>query len=128
MGTDTREKWIPAVIFFAFAIGAPAGEGNAQKNAKGPKEFAITVEKINETVKITATGRSGFHCNTLYPWKLTVEKKNNPPKVYKKQDARWFTQQKVVFEFPSSVGKRATLKLSVCNDVQCIMHEEKLFW
>ncbi len=128
MNAEIRKIWISAMLLLAFSTGLSAGEKNDQKKAPEPKEVAIKVEKTKETVKITATGKSGFHCNTLYPWKLTVESGNNQQKVYKKEDAKSFTQRKVVFEIPYSKGESGKLKLSVCNDVQCIMHEEKLTW
>jgi hypothetical protein len=116
-------------ISFAAAHLAAGEKSRAATGAKqNKKSLEVKVEKTKEVVKITARGKSGYHCNTLYPWKLTVEGGSNGSKVYKKGDAKKFSKESVVFEVPHIKGQKAKMKMSVCNDKQCIMHEEKLSW
>lgn len=112
-----------ATQLLAGAKGSGAKAHPAQK-----KEFVVKVEKSNEVVRITVTGKLGYQCNTLYPWKLTVEGLVDGEKVYKKSDAKQFSKEAVVFEVPYIKGQMARMKISMCNDTQCIMHEEKLSW
>jgi hypothetical protein len=87
-------------------------------------------------VKITTTGTNGYHCNMLYPWKLTVDPGDGiavaKPKL-KKEDAAQFTEAAVVFEVPYTATEAAksvsaTLKLSLCDDKQCQMESVALSW
>ena len=118
------------LIGFLVATQLVAGE---KKGAKGgttqkPKELEVKVEKKKSVVRIMAVGKAGYYCNTLYPWKLTVEGASKGKKVYKKNDAKKFSKEAVVFEVPYVKGQKAKMKMSVCNDKQCIMHEENLSW
>jgi hypothetical protein len=85
---------------------------------------------------ITTTGKNGYHCNMLYPWKLTVEPGNgltiDKPKL-KKEDAAQFTEAGVIFKVPYTAAESATvvnaaLKLSLCDDKQCQMETVALSW
>jgi biopolymer transport protein ExbD len=102
--------------------------GDKKQAGSSPKELEVTVSKKAKIVSITVKGQSGYHCNTLYPWKLTVEGPADEKKIYKKIDAKTFSKEKVVFEVPFIKGQRAKMKMSVCNDAQCIMHTEELAW
>ena len=107
-----------------------AGEKAPGEKTKGidNAEYKVQVEVKNGGVRISTIGKSGYHCNTLYPWKLTVLGKDKKETVFKKTDAKLFSEENVVFEVPSKKAAplEATLKLSVCNDQQCIMKTEKL--
>jgi len=85
---------------------------------------------------ITTTGKNGYHCNMLYPWKLTVEPAVGTtvakPKL-KKEDAAQFTEAGVIFKVPYTAARSATvvsaaLKLSLCDDKQCQMETVALSW
>ena len=90
------------------------------------------------TAKITTTGKNGYHCNKLYPWKLTVKPGSGvtmDKTVFKskKGEAKTFSEAKVVFEVPYKVsadaGKvTAKLKISLCDDKQCQMETVPLSW
>ena len=112
------------VTLVAFTTNADEKKGADKEK----KELEITVVKNSGTVKITAKGKSGYHCNTLYPWKVMVEGPESQKKTYKKKEAKVFTKEKVIFEVPRIKGQKAKLKMSVCNDKQCIMHTEELSW
>lgn len=85
---------------------------------------------------ITTTGKNGYHCNMLYPWKLTVDAGPGltiaKPKL-KKEDAAQFTEKAVIFKVPYTAAESATkvtasLKLSLCDDKQCQMETVALTW
>lgn len=85
---------------------------------------------------ITTTGKNGYHCNMLYPWKLTVEPSDGvtvaKPKL-KKEDAAQFKEEGVVFKvsYTATTGAKpvsASLKLSLCDDKQCQMETVALTW
>jgi hypothetical protein len=85
---------------------------------------------------ITTTGKSGYHCNMLYPWKLTIDPVSGvtvaKPKL-KKEDAAQFTETGVIFKVPytaaeSATNVTATIKLSLCDDKQCQMESVALSW
>lgn len=75
-------------------------------------------EKGSATVRVT--GKAGYHCNTLYPWKLTLRTAKGE-KVIKKDQAKVFSEPKVQFELTdiSLSATKAELKLSMCNEKQC---------
>jgi hypothetical protein len=85
---------------------------------------------------ITTTGNNGYHCNMLYPWKLTVDEGTGitvPKPMLKKADAEQFTEPAVIFKVPYTAADSATkvtaaLKLSLCDDKQCQMETVKLEW
>lgn len=96
-----------------------------EKNGVDASEYKVTIEKKGDTTKIVTEGKSGYHCNTLYPWKLTIGEKQKE-RVYKKRDASEFSEKRVTFSIPKKEGTTGILKLSVCNDKQCIMKTETL--
>ena len=117
-----------ATLLAVTQTGAGEKQNTKESARQRPKALEVKVEKAKGVVRIVAVGKAGFHCNTLYPWKLTVEGGANGAKIYKKKDAKKFSKERVVFEVPYVKGQRAKMKMSVCNDKQCIMHEEKLAW
>ena len=125
------DKKIYSVLsILTFSILVPfSSQATESKNGSTRNEIDVKVEKTATAVKITATGKSGYHCNTLYPWKLTVTgPENGKSTTYKKADAKTFSEEKVVFELPSKKGQKAKMKMSVCNEKQCIMHTQELSW
>jgi hypothetical protein len=120
-----RKHQVATISLVLMTLVAASSAADKKKNAK---EFEIKVTMSAKSVTITAKGASGFHCNTLYPWKLSVEGPAGQKKTYKKQEAKVFSEQKVVFEVPRSKGQKAKMKLSVCDDKQCIMHTEEFSW
>ncbi|MCP4606954.1 MAG: hypothetical protein GY847_41660 [Proteobacteria bacterium] len=95
-----------------------------------------TAVKQGKTIAtITATGKSGYHCNKLYPWKLAItpgpeiEIKKT---VYKKKDAKKFAEDAVIFKISylkkADSKMRAKLKLSMCDEKQCKMETVTLSW
>jgi hypothetical protein len=112
------------------------GKTTQQKNASFYTIEISTQKEIKTTaVIVKTTGKAGYHCNTLYPWKLSVtphsgiKMKNT---VLKKVDAKTFTKEKVEFHFSylenSSGPVSAKLKFSVCNDKQCLIEKVPLSW
>lgn len=102
-----------------------------------PYNIAVQVSEQNskETAAITVIGRSGYHINTLYPWKLTV--KPTPgvvldKKIYTKKDAAQFDEKKVVFSvtYINRMTKKmsAELKLGLCDARQCRSDKIPLNW
>lgn len=85
---------------------------------------------------ITVRGKGAYHCNMLYPWKLTVSGGDGitlAKPVFKKEDATQFTEAAVVFRVPyraaeSVKSMSAALKLSLCDEKQCQMETVKLVW
>jgi hypothetical protein len=85
---------------------------------------------------ITTVGKNGYHCNMLYPWKLTVGQGDGisvSKPVMKKPDAEKFTESAVVFRVPYTATDAvktmsASLKLSLCDDKQCQMETVALSW
>ncbi len=90
----------------------------------------------NRTAVITVTGTNGYHCNKLYPWKLTLipgEGITLKKVKFKKGDATKFAQKAVVFTVPyiavaQAKTVTAKLKLSLCDDKQCQMESVNLSW
>jgi hypothetical protein len=90
----------------------------------------------SRTAVITVTGTKGYHCNKLYPWKLTLKPSEGITlkKIkFKKGDATKFAEKAVVFTVPyMAVAKAKTvtakLKLSLCDDKQCQMESVNLSW
>jgi hypothetical protein len=88
------------------------------------------------TATITTVGKTGYHCNMLYPWKLTLNPGDGitlSKPVLKKQDAAQFAETGVVFRVPYTAADTAktvtaSLKLSLCDDKQCQMETVALSW
>lgn len=98
-------------------------------------DLKTTKGKTESVTTITAKGKGGFHCNTLYPWKLTIEPEAGivvNQTIYKKKDAKTFSDKAVAFDvkYTPKSGKSisAKLKLSVCDDKQCKMETVSLKW
>ncbi len=109
---------VPMISSAAFAVAAdkkPVGVTAA--------EYTVSVEVKGTDVIVTAKGAGGYHCNTQYPWKLTAA-----DKIYTKKEAEKFGEESVVFKIASPGDKKASLKLSVCNNAQCIMETAELTW
>ena len=90
-------------------------------------------DDVTATIKIT--GKTGYHCNMLYPWKLTVTPGDGvtmPKTKFKKADAAKFAESGVVFRVPYHASGAATvtakLKLSLCDEKQCKMETVDLSW
>jgi hypothetical protein len=91
-------------------------------------------DEVVATIKVT--GKAGYGCNTLYPWKLTVTPGSGvelAKTVFGKVDATKFTKQAVIFEvrYVARAGAgpmAAKLKLSGCDDKQCQMEQVDLSW
>lgn len=119
-------KKIKIIGGFVVAIGmigvVAVGAGEKPKKIQA-KEYEIAVKKNKDKFDVTTVGRSGFHCNTMYPWKITTRSRNGKETIYKKKDAKVFGETSVSFLVD---GTEATLKLSVCNDQQCVMKTEKI--
>lgn len=109
--------------FFAFAVSAHAATADKKSVGASAAEYNVTVEVQGGKVVITAKGASGYHCNTMYPWKLTAG-----DKIYSKKDAAKFAEDAVVFKIAPVKEQKAVLKFSVCNDAQCIMETASLSW
>jgi len=93
-----------------------------------------TGDDVVATIKIT--GKGGYGCNTLYPWKLTVTPGSGvemAKTVLGKVDAAKFGKAAVIFEvrYVARAGAgpmAAKLKLSGCDDKQCQMEQVDLSW
>jgi len=127
---------LTTLVLGSVATTALAGPGPAVKEGTFYRvEIQLSREGDSQKATITVTGKAGYHCNKLYPWKLTVA----PPPgvtvakpVLGKADARVMEEAKVVFVVPFS-GKTGTvvpasLKLSLCDDKQCQMETVELTW
>ena len=109
------------------------GKKPADKSAFYDVKVTSTKGQDGTVATITVKGKGGFHCNTLYPWKLTLEAEPGVvvgKTVLKKKDAAKFSEKEVVFQVKytpktgQSIG--AKLKLSVCDDKQCKMETVSL--
>jgi len=135
----TRAKTRLHVIFFAIllAVGLVGAQVLAE-SINGPfytVEVKKTKKKDKNVAVITITGTNGYHCNMLYPWKLTVKPTSGvktEKDTYKKGDAKTFTEKAVVFEvvYTAEAGKKASanLKMSLCNEKQCDRAKVDLTW
>lgn len=111
------------LLSFVFSIGAHAAAADKKPVGASAKEYTVNAAVKDGKVVITAKGLAGYHCNTLYPWKVTVT-----DKTYTKKDAAKFAEDGVVFKIDPVKDQKATLKFSVCNDAQCIMETAALSW
>ena len=117
-----------------------AGSLAAAAVTKSGSFYTVKVETSgsgdSRTAKITTTGKNGYHCNKLYPWKLTVTPGAGVTMgktLFKRKDAKPFSEPTVVFTVPytaSDDAKKisAKLKLSLCDDKQCQMETVELSW
>ena len=112
-----------------------------KKGAFYKVEISVSGKGDSKVAKIKVTGVKGYHCNLLYPWKLTFEapegvtfekaKYKAGPKI--KKDATAYGEDAIVFTVPykASAGAgtiNAKLKLSLCDDKQCQMETVSISW
>ncbi len=101
--------------------------------------YSISIEKSMQDGKnaatVTVIGRSGYHTNLAYPWKLTVKPAAGvvlDKEVYTRQDAAQFDENKVVFvvSYTGQPAEKmsAELKLNLCNDAECRSAKVPLSW
>jgi hypothetical protein len=90
-------------------------------------EIVVTrqIENRAENAIVKTSGKTGYHCNTMYPWKLTIDSQDET-KVYKKEDAVEFSERSVVFKVQCKKNCKALLIFSVCNDKQCKMEKVEI--
>jgi len=126
---------IPLSVALLFAA-APGRAGSVRKTGDF---YSVTVTTSKEGGKEIATvrvkGRAGYHCNTLYHWKLAVDpvpRVQLEKQLLENRDAQEFSAGGVIFRvryFGGSGQKMsAKLKFSVCNDKQCVMEAVDLGW
>ncbi|MCP4196074.1 MAG: hypothetical protein GY762_02900 [Proteobacteria bacterium] len=106
-----------------------------KKNPYYDVQITTKVKKKITHATIKITGKSGYYCNTLYRWKLYLERIPgivSKRKTLKNRDAKQFAKDAVVFEVPYMSGPKekisATLKFSVCNEKQCLIEKIDLSW
>lgn len=137
MSSWRKPRYIAILILAAiFAVGSLATAAITKSGSFYTVKVEITGSGDSREAKITTTGKNGYHCNKLYPWKLTL--KPGPgvtmaKKVFKKGDAKPFSEAAVVFTVPYTAtadakSVSAKLKLSLCDDKQCQMEKVKLSW
>ncbi len=112
----------------ALTVTAPCGASQDKESTFFEVRVKENKNKKKPEATISVKGKSGFHCNTLYPWKLTMTDGKAEKKILKKQDAKKFEKDSVVFVVPYTAGSKVSVKLkfSVCNDKQCIMETVSL--
>lgn len=126
-------KPIPALLVFSLfhglVLASAAVASEPLKHDGGIYEVIVTTAGKTPagTATIAVNGKAGYHCNTLYPWKLTLRTAAGE-RVIKKEQAKVWSQGKVVFEVASAAigSTTAELKLSVCDDKQCKMEKVEL--
>jgi hypothetical protein len=133
----------PAIVAIGTVMVVAAllvAQTSAAKTAKSGSfyQVEITTKATGDDVVATirVTGKSGYGCNMLYPWKLTVIPGPGiemTKTVFAKGDASKFTKEAVVFEvrYVARAGAgpvTAKLKLSGCDDKQCQMEQVDLSW
>jgi uncharacterized protein YaiE (UPF0345 family) len=116
-----------AITSLLYLASIPVG---AQESKKEEKFYQVKVKASSGKAAVGVVGKNGYHCNTEYPWKLTIIDGSAVKKVYKKIDAKVFGARKVEFEVPytSKGSVQGKLKLSMCDDKQCKMETVKLSW
>lgn len=129
-------------LALAFAGASSASAAPVVKTGAFYKvKIEVSGQGDSKVAKITVTGIKGYHCNLLYPWKLTLEasqgvtvekaKYKAGPKV--KKDATAYGEDAIVFTVPfkatdGAKAVNAKLKLSLCDDKQCQMETVSLSW
>ena len=115
-------------VFFLHSASTHAQSNGSEKLYKIDIQTQKKAKQALATIKIT--GRAGYHCNTLYPWKLIIKERGKETFSMSKQDATHFAENNVIFTVPYSKANEneATLKLSLCNDKQCIMEKASISW
>jgi hypothetical protein len=135
-----RKSAILAILAAALVLSTAAATLAAAVTVSGSfydvKVVTAPVSDGSMLAAITTTGKNGYHCNMLYPWKLTVDQGTGitvPKPILKKDDAAQFKEPAVIFKVPYTATDSATkvtaaLKLSLCDDKQCQMETVKLEW
>ncbi|MDJ0761975.1 MAG: hypothetical protein QNJ97_03210 [Myxococcota bacterium] len=113
-----------AIVVMALPLSADAAGPDAKKADDTFFDVKIDtkVVKDKKTATITATGKNGYHCNMLYPWKVSIKSGTDLPekKVLRKGDAKTFTEKKVVFELTTGTGEVGIeMKMSFCDNKGC---------
>lgn len=127
---------IMAVALFGAAM-IVSSQACGSESVKSGSFYSVKIDKSTQDSKtmarISVSGQGGYHCNMLYPWKLTLKTGDGvtfEKGVFKKGDAEKFTSEEVVFvvSFTAKSGAQlaADLKLSVCNDKECRMETVSL--
>jgi len=125
---------IALAVAAILAGSSAAGTGKEESFSRVEVKTQANGDQVVATVKVT--GRGGFGCNLLYPWRLTLTPGPGvemPKTTYGKGDAKVFTRDAVIFEVRYSAGAsageiKARLRLSVCNEKQCQMEQVDLAW
>lgn len=117
---------VATMAIFAVGIQCAPAEAAGKKVEKAGDFYSVTVSSQKGKTQLRVEGKNGYHCNTSYPWKLTLGE-GAEQKVLKKEHARKFTEKEVVFTFDGENSK-ALLKMSMCNDKQCKMEKIPLSW
>ncbi len=110
-------------ISLAFCKNVDAAAEEKKNSEISGQEYAVTATVQDGKIIISAKGKGGYHCNTAYPWKLITEQKT-----YTKQDAEKYSEESVVFRIDNNKEQKASLKFSICNNLQCIMETANLSW
>jgi hypothetical protein len=133
MKNRTFFRLITPILTSLFVCFLHSPSTHAQSNGS-EKLYKIDIKTQKKTKQafatIKITGRAGYHCNTLYPWKLIIKEGGKETRTMTKQEASHFTKDNVTFVVPylKADGNEATLKLSMCNDKQCIMENASISW
>lgn len=121
----------------ALILSATAAAAGVTRSGPFYQVEVITKSAGDEVVAtVRTTGKGGYGCNTLYPWKLTMTPGPGVEMTktsFGKADATTFTKEEVVFEvrYKARAGAgeiKAKLKLSGCDDKQCQMEQVDLAW
>lgn len=126
--SEKKPMAVAALVIAAFGAAGATRAGDVAKSTDF-YELTIATGEQNDvrTATITVVGRGVYHCNTQYPWKLTVTEKG-VEKIYKKADAKEFSEKGVSFVVPYADAVKAALKLSMCSAEQCKMETVPLTW
>ena len=126
---------IAAVLALLISLAALHAKPTVKSNPYYDVKVTTQTQEKRTLATITVTGKSGYHCNTLYAWKLRLEPEPGialQKKVLRKRDAKKFSKEAVIFEVPYNRGPNqkisATLKFSVCNEKQCLIEKIPLSW
>ncbi len=129
--------FLMAIIFLSFLIVHPSLYAKPVYKSNPYYDIHIITKTLeNKThATITVNGKSGYYCNTLYSWKLSLDPKPGivlDKKIFKNRDAKKFSKAAVIFEVPYVIEPKqkisATLKFSVCSEKQCLIEKVPLSW
>lgn len=77
--------------------------------------YTVTVHDGAEGPALRVVPKTGFHVNTLYPWKYQAA-----DKTYKKDDFQLTEEQATL---TLTAGQDGELRFSVCNDETCLIEK-----